>query len=145
MKPTSAAPIDLSSEAVLELEELKQGIRDDAPALYSLFEFLKTPAPAFNGQNSVSMLGDVRAHALFRESLSDPKITGAKLSEFTRAVEKYLAELEAGVKAKNRAKIDSAKRFCLLLSENLISREIEDLYQRRESGDSRYIYHESIR
>ena len=58
--------IDLSSEAALELEELRQGVRGDVPALENLFAFLRTPAPAFVGE-SVSMLADVRSYVLFRD------------------------------------------------------------------------------
>ncbi len=47
-------PIALGAEAILELEELKRGVRSAAPSLYKLFHFLRTPQPAFQGQG-VSM------------------------------------------------------------------------------------------
>ncbi len=53
-EPTSD-PIDISIEAALELDELKENLRQDAPALSVLFELLRTPGPAFEGRPGVSM------------------------------------------------------------------------------------------
>jgi len=137
-------PIDMSSEAILQLEELKQGLREDAPALHTLFKFLRTPAPAFGDQKSVSMLADVRSYALFRDALPTKQANSVKLTDFERVVEQYLEALEGGVKAKNALKIDAAKRFCLSISDSLIAQQSKELYQRRERVDARYMHYESV-
>ncbi len=138
-----ANPLDLSAEAALELEELKQGIRCDVPALGELFHFIRTPAPAFQGQ-SVSMLADVRSYALFRDSLGPTKNKTSNFSDFKKAIENYLADLEVGVKAKKQDKIEEAKRFCLAFNENMLTKQMNEIYGRRERADSRYVSHESI-
>src|ERR1700730_6004577 len=101
-------PIDLSVEAALELEEFKQSVRADVPALKALFHFIRTPGPAFEGQ-SVSMLADVRAYALFRDSIGGPsKTKSGNLEEFRKGLEKYLLDLERGVANHEEKKIDEA-------------------------------------
>src|SRR6266404_3733153 len=85
-------PIDISVEAALELEELKQGVRSDVPALNAFFHLIRTPAPAFEGQ-SISMLADVRSYALFRDALPE-KTKSNNFRDFAKFIEKYLGELE---------------------------------------------------
>lgn len=137
-------PVDLSAEAALELEELRQGVRSDAPALNALLSFLRTPAEAFIG-NAVSMLADVRSYAIFRDSV--PTVTQKKaqsFEEFRKLIEKFFSELEQGVARRDEAKIQEAKRFCLTFGANLVSKRMSEIYARRERADSRYVAHESI-
>jgi hypothetical protein len=72
-------PVDMSMDAALELEQMKQGARDDAPALHRLLELLRTPSRGFSGQEGISMLADMRSFTMFRESLGQvsPKIKAA--------------------------------------------------------------------
>lgn len=142
MEAGSMDPVDLSAEAALELEELKQGVRKDVPALGTLFRVLKTPAQAFAGE-SVSMLGDVRSYALLRDSLGT-KGKSSNLAEFRKAAEQYLDDLEAGVAKGAKGKIEEARRFCLAFNEKLLEKQMLEIYGRRESSDSRYVSHESI-
>lgn len=143
MESQPSNPIDLSAEAVLELEELKQGKRTSVPMFEALFTFLQTPLPAFEGRG-ISMLDDVRSYTLFRDSL-DPKRRKTKdLPEFRIAIRKYLQEVEEGVKARNNTWINEAKRFCLAFNANLLAKQMKEIYGRRERSDSRYINHESV-
>jgi hypothetical protein len=136
-------PIDLSAEAALELEELRQGVRVDVPALVDLFVFLRTPGPAFAGA-SVSMLDDIRSYALFRDSLGSIPKKPTTFEEFRRLVGVYLQDLETGVARGNKEKIKEAKRFCLAFNANLVNKQMSEIYTRRERRDSRYVSHESI-
>jgi hypothetical protein len=136
-------PIDLSAEAALELEELRQGVRPDVPALRDLFVFLRTPGPAFAGA-SVSMLDDIRSYALFRDSVGAIPKKPTTFEEFRRRVAVYLQELEKGVTHGNKEKIKEAKRFCLAFNANLVNKQMSEIYARRERGDSRYVSHESV-
>jgi hypothetical protein len=63
----------------LELEEMKQHIRADAPALSALFHLIRTPSPAFNNGESISMLADPRAYPLLRDSSRIKKFKVTKL------------------------------------------------------------------
>ena len=135
-------PVDLSAEAALELEELRQGVRKDVPALNTLFRVLKTPAQAFAGE-SVSLLGDIRSYALLRDSFGAKGKT-ANLAEFREAAERYLDDLEIGVAKGTKQKIEEAKRFCLSFNEKLLEKQMLEIYVRRESSDSRYVSHESL-
>jgi len=142
-----ANPIDLSAEAVLQLEEYKQRERSDVRAMEELFSLLRTPrpAPSFKGHNSISMLADIRSYAVLRDALPHrPPKPNRSLQEFTELVERYLKELEEGVAARNKGKIEDAKRFCLALNENLISKRMQEVYLRRERADSRYVVHDLI-
>lgn len=137
-------PVDLSVEAALELEELKQGERVDAPALNALFHFIRTPSPAFSGQ-SISMLADVRAYALFRDSLGGPSRTKAgNLEEFRDLIERYLNDLEMGVARRQEKKIEEAKRFCLALNTHMLAKQMTEVYSRRERTDARSFDHEPL-
>jgi hypothetical protein len=139
-------PIDTSVEAALQLEELKQGIRDDVPALRALFKLLSTPAAAFEkGESGVCMLADVRSYTLFKDSLNQvqPKLKAADFRRFKTVIESYLKDLERGVVARDRDKIDEAKRFCLAFNANLVARKMDEIYSRRERSDSRYVSNES--
>jgi hypothetical protein len=102
-------PIDLSAEAALELEELRQGVRVDVPALVDLFVFLRTPGPAFAGA-SVSMLDDIRSYALFRDSLGSIPKKPTTFEEFRRLVGVYLQDLETGVARGNKEKIKEGQK-----------------------------------
>jgi hypothetical protein len=135
--------IDLSSEAALELEELRQGVRGDVPALENLFAFLRTPAPAFVGE-SVSMLADVRSYVLFRDSVGSLPRKSRTFDEFRLLVDMYLKDLEDGVNSGNKEKIEDAKRFCLAFNANLVAKQMAEIYARRERADSRYVAHEYV-
>jgi hypothetical protein len=138
------SPIDLSVDAALELEEYKRNLRSDVPALNALFRFIRTPSPAYGGK-SVSLLADVRAYPLLRDSLGDhSKKRPANFEEFKTWVESYLADLETGVAKRVEKKIEEAKRFCLSLNTHLLARQMNELYARRERPDSRSFDHESL-
>jgi hypothetical protein len=126
--------VEVSSEAALELEELKQRLRDDAPALTQFFELIRKPSPAFAG-NGVRMFSDVQHY--FQSSVTKTKaqLAGGNL--------KTLVDLESGVAGRNPEKIDEAKRFCLAINHSLLSRRMDDIFSRKENSDSRYINHES--
>jgi len=59
-------------------------------------------------------------------------------------VDGYLKDLEAGVAARNKEKIEEAKRFCLAFNANLVAKQMTEIYARREGADSRYVSHESV-
>src|ERR1700730_12579705 len=139
-------PIDTSVEAALQLEELKQGVRHDVPALVALFKLLSTPAPAFEkGENGICMLADVRSYTLFKDSLKQvqPKLNAADFQQFKTVIENYLEDLRRGVAARELDKIEEAKRFCLAFNTNLVARKMNEIYSRRERSDSRYVSNES--
>jgi hypothetical protein len=138
-------PIDVSIEAAVELDELKGNLREDAPALGTLFKLLRTTGPAFEGRPGVSMLADIRAFALFRDSLRQlkPKIKVSDYRELQSVLEPFFEELETGVRSRKLEKIDLAKQFCLAINANLVARQMSEIYARRERSDSRYVSHES--
>lgn len=141
------SPLDLSSEAILQLEELRQGMRGDTPALHSLLHFIKTPvqAPTFAGTNGVSMLADVRSYPLLRDSLAPTKRRPAgDHVEFREWFSNYLSEIERGVNDRREDMIEEAKRFCAAFSDNLVSKEMNRVFQRRNPHESRYIADESV-
>jgi hypothetical protein len=132
-----SGPIDLSVDAALELEEYKRGLRSDVPALKALFHFIRTPARAFVGE-SVSLLADVRAYPLLRDSLGDhSKKRPTDFGEFRKWVDSYLSELELGVSKRVEKQIEEAKRFCLSLNTHLLARQMNELYTRRERSEAR--------
>jgi hypothetical protein len=139
------SPADVSMEAALQLEELKQGRRPEAPALHSLFDLLRKPSQGFSGQG-ISMLADVRAFTIFKESLGQvwPKAKTADHDQLTKFASEFLAELERGVADHNKDKIDQAKQFCLAFNTSLLAKHMSDIYARRERSDARYIGHESV-
>ncbi len=140
-------PVDLSVEAALELEELSQKIRNDAPALAAFFDLLRSPAPAaFNtGERGICMLGDVRSYSLLKESLGEfrPQIKKSGFRELGTVIERYLRDLEKGVAAGDARTIDEAKRLCLALNASLVARQMNEINSRRERSNSQYISHES--
>jgi len=146
MTDTIASPVDLSAEAVLELEELKQGLRPSAPALAALFHFLRTPAPSamFQGQSGVSMLADVRSYAVLRDAIGQAKLKTSSLAEFRKIIERYLIELEEGVRNNDKETIQEAKRFCTSLTDNLLIRQMSEIYDHRETNDFRYVNNDTI-
>jgi hypothetical protein len=91
-------PIDISVDAALELEELSQKLRDDVPALGTLFNLLRSPAPAAfeMSESGVCMLGDLRSYAMFKESLGQvqPRLKVPDFRQFKTIIEKYLNDLE---------------------------------------------------
>jgi hypothetical protein len=139
-----ANPTDLSIDAALELEEFKQHARQDVPALRALFHLIQTPGPAFDKQ-SISMLDDVRAYAIFRDSVGGPsKTKSADRGEFKKFITRYLADLEAGVAKRDEKKIDEAKRFCISFNTYLIAKQMNEVYTRRERADARNFDHEPV-
>jgi len=143
MKNELANPVDLSAEAILELEELKQHVRSDAPMFEALLNFLRTPVPAFQGKG-ISMLDDIRSYTLLRDSVNPESRKAKDLAEFSKVLRRYFEEAETGVKAGNKTWIDEAKRFCLAFNANLLAKQMNEIYGRRERSDSRYINHESL-
>jgi hypothetical protein len=140
MQAETESPVDVSVEAALELEELKQGLRDDAPALSKLFEILRSRSPAFAG-NGVCMLSDVQSYYLRREPHT--RLNKIAVGENLKTlVERFLSELEKGVAARKLEKIDEAKNLCLAVNGSLLARKLDDIYSRKERSDSRYINHE---
>jgi hypothetical protein len=135
------SPVDASSEAALELEELRQGLRESAPTLKEFFRLLREPAPAFAG-NGVRMFSDVQMFYLKRSQPQRPAKTPTR-EDLKASVERFLVDLEQGVVAKKPEKIEEAKTLCLALNRNLLSRKMDDIYSRKEKSDSRYIDHES--
>jgi hypothetical protein len=140
------SPVDASMDAALELEEMKQGRRQDAPALHRLVELLRKPSRGFSGQDGISMLADVRSFAIFKESLRQvsPTVKAADYDQLQTAIIKFLAELERGVAERNTQKLTQAKQFCLALNTGLLAKQMSDIYARRERSDARYISHESV-
>ncbi len=138
-------PADLSMEAALELEEAKQGLRSDAPSLTALFEFLRTPVPGFSGGPSVSMLNDMRAYPLLRDSL-DKRIDRKKIdyTKFEEFLMNYFCSLEEGVKSLDRKKIEEAKHFCLAFNTRILARQMSEVYGRRERSDARTVSDDSL-
>ncbi len=137
-------PIDLSAEAFLELEELSQGQRPDAPAFIELCRFIRTPTPAYRGQDGISMLVDVRSYALLRDSLGIARKRISDFKEFRKIFDNYLTDLETGVLARKKDKISEAKRFSVSLNENLLLSEMANIYERHERAEMRHVNHESV-
>jgi hypothetical protein len=142
---TESSPIDVSMEAALELEELKQGHRGDAPAFHHLIELLRKPSRGFSGEG-ISMLADVRSFTIFKESLGpvSSKVRTASYDQLPSAVSDFLSELERGVKERNTQRLNQAKQFCLVFNTHLLAKQMSDIYARRERSDARYISHESL-
>jgi hypothetical protein len=139
-------PVDMSMDAALELEEMKQGLREDAPALHCLVELLRKPSRGFSGQEGISMLADVRSFTMFRESLGQvsPKVKAANYDQLPTVISDFLSELERGVIEGNTQKVNLAKQFCLAFNTSLLAKQMSDIYARRERSDARYISHESV-
>lgn len=140
----SANLTDLSIEAVLELAEVQQGLRNKAPSLTRLFESLSTPAPS-SGGNGISMLADVRSYAIFRDSLQQagPKWRATNFKEVQEQLKKLFDAIETGVASKDPEWIEIAKRFCSAINSSFVAKQMGDIYARRERSDARYISHES--
>jgi hypothetical protein len=140
-----SSPADVSMEAALQLEELKQGRRPDAPALHSLFDLLRKPSQGFSGEG-ISMLADLRAFTIFKESLGQvwPKVKMPDHDKLTQFFGEFLAELERGVADRDKHKIEQAKQFCLAFNTSLLAKHMSDIFARRERSDARYISHESV-
>ncbi len=138
--------IDTSAEAALELEELKLGLRDEVPAFHLLFKLIQTPVPSpeFEGRSSMSMLADLRSYALLRDSVGNAGAKSTSYVEMRDIVERYLAEIECGVSARQPDKIEEAKRFCISFNGRLLANELSEIYDRREYADSRYMTDASL-
>jgi hypothetical protein len=139
-------PVDTSMDAALELEEMKQGGRDDAPALHRLIELLRTPSRGFSGQDGISMLADMRSFTMLRESLRQvrPKLRATNYDKLPEVINNFLSELERGVSERNAPMVAQAKQFCLALNTSLLAKQMSDIYTRRERADARYISNESL-
>lgn len=136
------SPVDASSEAALELEELRQGLRDSAPTLTEFFQMLRRPTPAFAG-NGVRMFSDVQMFYLKRSQPQRSPKTAPSREDLKASVERFLVDLEQGVVAKKPEKIEEAKSLCLEINQTLLSRKMDDIFSRKEKADSRYINNES--
>ena len=153
MQPSSEAPteatelnpVDASMEAALELEEMKQGRRADAPALQYLIDLLRKPSVGFAGEG-ISMLADMRSFTMFKEFLGQvaPKVQAANSSQLPKVIDNFLSDLQNGVSAGNSEKITLAKRFCLVFNNSLLAKHMSDIYARREHSDARYISHDHL-
>jgi len=140
-------PVDVSMEAALELGELKQGgIRTDVPAFYSFVDLLRRPSPGFEERQGISMLADVRSFSLLKDSLGQvsPKSKPADHKQLFEAMNKFLADLEEGVKKRDDKKIKLAMDFCLAFNSGLLGKQMSEIYARRERSDARYITNESV-
>lgn len=135
-------PVDASIEAALELEELKQGHRDDAPALHIFFEMLLKPSPAFLG-GGVRMFADVQEYYLRASAKPAKSAKMPSREEIRRSVESFLSDLEQGVNRREQVKIDAARDLCLAINNNLLSRKMDDIFSRKEKSDTRYVSNES--
>ena len=136
------SPVDASSEAALELEELKQGLRESAPTLTEFFQMLRRPTPAFAG-NGVRMFSEDQMFYLKRSQPQRSAKAAPTREDLRNLVERFLIDLEQGVVAKRPDKIDEAKMLCLAINQTLLSRKMDDIFSRKEKSDSRYINHES--
>lgn len=140
-------PIDLTVDAALELEELRQGLTQTAPSFDELIDFIRTPsAQSPAGGSGISMLADYRAYPIFRESIRSvtPKFQSAQPKEFQELLEKYFENLRVMIGRGDTKKIEEAKRFCLAFNSALVARTLSEIYSRRERSDSRYISHEPV-
>jgi hypothetical protein len=135
-------PVEASVEAALELEELRQGRRSDAPSLHALFEMLLKPTPAFLG-NGVRMFADVQNYYLSASAKPAKAARAPSREEIRRSVEAFLSDLEDGVTRRDSDKIAEAKKLCLAINNNLLARKMDDIFSRREKSDTRYVKNES--
>lgn len=142
------SPLDISTEAALELGELREGTRQDTPALIELFRLIKAPMPStpFRGHTtvSISMLDDIRSYTLLRDAVGSSAIRAPNYLAFKKIFEDYLSELERGVTARSDKVIEEARRFCLTLSNMIAAKQMDEVYDRRERADSRYVSDESL-
>ena len=149
---SSTNPTDLSMEAILELAELKEGLGATAPSLDKLIELLRSPTPSFAGTTGASMLADVRSYAILRDSLNeaDPKFRTRNRAvrelldhkEVQQLLESFFEMLQQGIAARDDKWIEVGRRFCSAINSNFLSRQMNDIYSRRERSDARYIGHE---
>jgi hypothetical protein len=146
VEPQEHNPVDMSMDAALELEQLKQGHRKDAPALHCLIDLLRKPARGFSGQEGISMLADMRSFTILRESLrqASPKVKAVNYDQLPAVLNTFLSELDRGVIDRDMQKVSQAKQFCLALNAGLLAKQMRDIYARRESSDARYISHEPV-
>ena len=136
--------IDLGTDAMLELEELKQQLRSDAPSLSALFDVLRTPtnSPTFAGNSGMSMLDDLRSYAFLRDATG---ISAApNYRDFAPLIKTYLNEMEEGVGKAEEVYINKAKAFCAALVNSFVARDMAEVYLKKESTDSRYMTHALI-
>ena len=127
--------VEVGTEAMLELEEMNQGLRANAPALKDFFEMIRTPtaSPVFAGNSAVSMLADVRAYPVLRD------VTGISRADsyrdFEQVVIKYLEDIEQGVEAGDGSCVRKAKNFCYNLVNSLVSRDMTEVLSRKKDPD----------
>jgi hypothetical protein len=128
--------VDLSLDAALELAELEQGERDDAPGLIRVVDELKSGRPVVEG-TPVSMLSDVRGIAMVRRALASTNTqAGADRQALREAISSYLDRLVVHAVSRNAKGIEEAKRFCLALNQELLKRHHDRLTSRRWRQES---------
>lgn len=113
--------IDLSLDAALQLEELAQGKRSDAPTFQTLVDALKTPRRSYSGSSGVSMLTDVRNAPLLRKAINNRTPKDASL---------FFDELVKNVATKDRQYVELAKTLCLMINNNLLTKDYDILVRR---------------
>lgn len=143
--PDPTSLVELGAEAALELDELKEGVRTDVPALAILFEHLTKPSSPLPSGGGVSMLSDLRSRDIFKSSINKDRLQpGLSREEFAKMLEDYFQEIQNAVNRGERDRIDEAKRFCLRFSNALISQDIKEMYERRDQINLRYMDDELI-
>lgn len=130
-------PIDLTLDAAMELEELRQSLRDDSPALRRLFEYLRSPATK-GGEQVVSRLADIRNHEVLSQSVQSRPRFGSP-SDFSHWFEKYLSGLLAGVDSRSPNSISDAKEFCLALNRHMLAKMHSSSMETRHSARYRAV------
>ena len=135
-------PSALSAEALLELEEMTAGVREDAPTLDLLVECLRTPEKSviFEGHGSISMLEDARSYTVLRDAMginNFPK--PADFSGIKKIIDAYLQEVRDGVHRRDRSIINEAKKFCMVLGEGLLAKQMREVYDRKDRSEPKYV------
>ncbi len=140
-------PIDLSAEAALELAELQEGIREDVPSLTHLVKLIiaiPKQSEHFKGRYGRSMLNNVCAYPIFRDSLKhEQREEWDDLEGFRSYLKRYLENLQTSVSEDNKEGINEAKRFCLELGKNLVSEKMAKIYEHHGHANWQDMRHES--
>ena len=95
------------------------------------------------------MLADVRSYAILHDSLNeaDPKFRTRNRAvrelldhkEVQQLLESFFEMLQQGIAARDDKWIEVGRRFCSAINSNFLSRQMNDIYSRRERSDARYI------
>lgn len=138
-------PVHVSLEAALQLEKMKRGLRNDAPALQTLANLLRAPSLGFSG-DGISMLADERSFTILKNSLRQvsPNMKSVDHAQLQTLFTSFFSKLLQGVADGNKDQIELAKRFCLAFNDAVLARQMSDIYARRERADARYLRHESL-